>query len=232
MAMHCAAPGRVGTWSRYTSAASACDCEPASTPAPATSASTSASSSPYCSISSRCPMKPNPVTSVQATHPRPCRMPDAVWFDCTIDSIAALTQPPLAFPRISAASSVPVPSALVSSRTYSPARPAATSPGGTRGPLGRACEGSTVPVMAKPRAASAPSDVCPPTSAHPAERMATRAPASMCTSDSSTFSSGPYGSTHRASALTGLAFIAYTSDNAWLAAICPITYGSPMNDLK
>ena len=44
--------------------------------------------------------------------------------------------------------------------------------------------------------------------------MNTRTPASMCTNVCSTFSSGPYGSTQRANALTASPFMANTSDNA------------------
>ena len=73
-------------------------------------------------------------------------------------AIAAITQRALALPRMSAASSVPVPIGLVR---------ISASPGRSP-PLRSAVAAETSPLTAKPSASSAPSLVWPPTSAQPA----------------------------------------------------------------
>ena len=118
-------------------------------------------------ISTRWPSSPKPVTSVAAWTPCRRRMSAAVPFDCTMWAIAAITQRALALPRMSAASSVPVPIGLVR-MSASPGR----SP-----PLRNAAARETSPLTAKPSASSAPSLVWPPTSAQPASRSTSLAPA-------------------------------------------------------
>ncbi len=94
---------------------------------------------------------------------------------------AACTQRAFARPRISAASSVPVPIGLVST-SASPGR----SP-----PLRRKASRATSPLTAKPSASSAASAVWPPTSAQPASRSTALAPSIIADSSASTFASSP-----------------------------------------
>ena len=64
-------------------------------------------------ISTRWPIKPKPVTSVQAVAPWSCRQRAAARLDSSIEASAASIHRPLALPRMSAANNVPVPSGLV-----------------------------------------------------------------------------------------------------------------------
>ncbi len=95
--------------------------------------------------------------------------------------IAACTQRARATPRMSAASSVPVPIGLVR---------ISASPGRSP-PLRRKRSRATRPLMAKPSDSSTPSLVWPPTSAQPASRSTALAPAIMADRSASTFASSP-----------------------------------------
>jgi hypothetical protein len=102
-------------------------------------------------------------------------------FDWIMWAIAAITQRAFALPRISAASSVPVPNGLVRIRP---------SPG-FNPPLRSAVAAGTRPLTAKPSASSAPSLVCPPTSAQPASRSTSFAPVIIADKSAPTLLSSP-----------------------------------------
>ena len=128
-------------------------------------------------ISTICPSRPKPVTSVHAVAPCLNKHLAASRFDCTMLSSAAAIHGPFALCCISAANRVPVPMALVN-RSRSPA---------TRPPLCRICSRSIRPFTEKPKDNSSPSLVCPPTSAVPVSFNTLSAPCSICASKSSTF---------------------------------------------
>ena len=91
---------------------------------------------------------------------------------CACDAIAACSQAARASPRMWPASTMPVPSGLVST---------STSPG--RSPdLRSSFAGSARPVTAKPSAGSAASALWPPTSAQPSAASTRLAPCSMSAS--------------------------------------------------
>ena len=118
------------------------------------------------SISSKCPARPNPVTSVQALTANRRSTAAAAPLLRAMLSSAAASQSTRANPRICAANTIPVPSGLVRI-SASPAR----SPD-----LRQSAAGSPTPVTAKPSAASPPSALCPPISAQPSPRSTAFAP--------------------------------------------------------
>ena len=185
-----------------------CPCSELSNPAAkqsrapsSTGRSAAASATPAAearTISTRWPARPNPVTSVQAVAPCPIRISAAARFDASIEASARSIHRPFALHRMSAANSVPVPSALVRI-SRSPGRmPALRS---TRA-------GSACPVTARPSARSAPSPVWPPTSAAPASARTSFTPCIMSAISVAIFSSGPWGTVTMASAVRGSAPIA------------------------
>mmetsp|Transcript_23725 Transcript_23725/g.61646 ORF Transcript_23725/g.61646 Transcript_23725/m.61646 type:complete len:262 (-) Transcript_23725:950-1735(-) len=139
-----------------------------------------------------------------------------------ISDKAPMTHLPLALPCMAAASSVPVPSGLVSTNACPDRRP----------PLDITPASATSPVTLKPRASSGPSQVWPPTNAHPDSLRTSMAPLMSCVSSSVTRRSAMRGTTARAKALTGFAPMAHTSPRAWLAAILPKMYGSSQKARK
>mmetsp|Transcript_11578 Transcript_11578/g.34105 ORF Transcript_11578/g.34105 Transcript_11578/m.34105 type:complete len:739 (-) Transcript_11578:200-2416(-) len=173
-------------------------------------------------ISSRWPSSPKPVTSVHALPPWRISASAAGAFERTIPSVAAARAAPGAAPRIAAAKRTPVPSGFVR-RSASPAR---------MPPLCIIASLGAYPMTAKPRASSAPSHVCPPSSAHPASPSVRQAPAIIWKSVASTFASSPYGTTATARAPAGGAPMAWQSERAWLAATCPKTKGSGRKERK
>mmetsp|Transcript_5127 Transcript_5127/g.17875 ORF Transcript_5127/g.17875 Transcript_5127/m.17875 type:complete len:242 (-) Transcript_5127:1479-2204(-) len=180
------------------------------------SISTRARTSAALTISTRWPRNPNPVTSVHAV--APCRMRHlaAGPLCCRIDLSAALTQRPCANPRMSAAKRAPVPIGFVTTITCPGLSP----------PFRRSMAGSATPWTLNPSDSSAPSELWPPASAHPAARSAAAAPAIICVSSSSTTDSSPNGTVAMASAACGSAPMAHASPSACTAATSPNTYGS------
>src|SRR5206468_2089678 len=125
---------------------------------------------------SRCPSRPNPVTSVSACTDFQFRAytSPAARLSSFICAVAASTSPGSAVPFLIAEMAIPVPSALPSSSTSPGFAPAFVS---TR-------FGSTRPVTANPYFGSRSSTLCPPTMAQSASRAAWAPPARISPSSS------------------------------------------------
>ena len=155
-------------------------------------------------ISSRCPARPKPVTSVQAGAAWAIRMSEEAAADWVICAKAASTQRARARWRMSAAKMTPVPIGRVRIRA---------SP--TRSPdLRRSLAGSASPLTDRPSISSPPSALCPPISAAPAACRTEVAPSSICDRSASILAAGPNVTVAKASALCGRAPIAYRSPSA------------------
>mmetsp|Transcript_8781 Transcript_8781/g.22717 ORF Transcript_8781/g.22717 Transcript_8781/m.22717 type:complete len:213 (-) Transcript_8781:42-680(-) len=174
-------------------------------------------------ISSRCPHSPKPVTSVHALAPCLSSTPAAAPFDVLMDAMAPVTQPPFARWRMCAAKRVPVPMGLVRTIFCVQRMPAF---------LSSVTELIARPVTVKPIPISLPSHVCPPPSAQPSASSAAHAPAIICARSPSATLSTDSGRVTTASATSGVAPIACTSESAWTAATRPSTYGSSMKERK
>src|ERR1700761_7954011 len=166
---------------------------------------------------SRCPSRPNPVTSVAARIPAATAATEASRLSVVIASTAAGNTSPVCLCR---ELSTPIPSGLVSV-SGNPARAAS---------LRISTAGSTNPVTAIPYLGSGSSTLCPPATWQPAAEATSSPPRS--TSAAIENGSTSRGQQSRLSATSGVPPIAYTSERALVAAIRPQSYGSSTTGVK
>ena len=156
----------------------------------------------------RWPIKPNPVTSVPELTPTSSIASDPARFDCRIKPTAPATISASVTSALAAVEMMPVPMGLVST-SLSP---------GLAFAFVTILSGAMRPVTAMPYFGSASFTVCPPAMSTPASLAASAPPSKM---RPRIFRSRSSGKQTMFKARIGFPPIAYTSLNAFTAAITP-----------